>query len=100
MEVLDIFKRRYQYKDRNYSLHDFFYKKTIFFCLSSNFLNMTLENEAEIFLIFFLIFFSLFCLILCLTRFNTNSKSHFLKNGDRKPFEIRKKLKFTQFCNF
>ena len=31
MEVLDIFKRRYQYKDRNYSLHVSFLQEKNFF---------------------------------------------------------------------
>ena len=28
--------------------------------------------------------------------FNTKNERHFLNNGDRKEFEIRKKLKFTE----
>ena len=36
---------------------------------------------------------SLFSLILYLIRFNTNNKRHFLNNGDRKEFQIRKKAK-------
>ena len=42
---------------------------------------------------------SLFSLILYLIRFNTNSKRHFLNNGDRKDFQIKKKnlLNFVTF---
>ena len=43
---------------------------------------------------------SLFSLILYSIRFNTNNKRYLLKIGDRKEFQIRKKVKFSQFCSF
>ena len=39
---------------------------------------------------FFLTRIPLFSLILYLIRFNTNNKRHFLNNGDRKEFQIKK----------
>ena len=75
----------------------FFYKKTIFLP-QPQFFQHNARNQAEIFLIFFIfIFISLFSLILYLIRFNPNNRHDFLKNGDTKAFEIRKKPKIYSF---
>ena len=57
----------------------FYYKKSVFLLESqfSYFLNIILDLNTEIFIIFFLTFISLFFLIVYLVRFNTNNKRHF-----------------------
>ena len=56
---------------------DFLIRKPLF-CLSLNFLNIILKNQAEIFLTFSLTCISLFYLIIYLLKFNTNNKRLFL----------------------
>ena len=57
------------YHTRYTKIHDFFFKKTVFFfCLRLHFLNMMLEIRLR----FFLTFISLFSLIVYLVRFNTS----------------------------
>ena len=55
----------------------FFFLRKPFFCLSLNFLNITLKIMLRFSWYFFLTFSSLFFLMLYLIRFNINSKRHF-----------------------
>ena len=68
--------------------------------MSLSFPNIMLEIRLRFLKYFFLTSFSLFSLILYLIRFSTKNKRYFLQNGDRKEFQIRKKVKFSQFYNF
>ena len=68
--------------------------------MSLSFLNIMLEIRRRFLKYFFLTSFSLFSLILYLISFNTKNKRYFLQNGDRKEFQIREKVKFSQFYNF
>ena len=68
--------------------------------MSLSFPNIMLEIRLRFLKYFFLTSFSLFSLILYLISFNTKNKRYFLQNGDRKEFQIREKVKFSQFYNF
>ena len=71
---------------QNYVYNTRFFIRKPFFCLSLKFLNITLEITLRFSSYFFLTFISLFSLIFYLIRFNTNSKRHFLNNGETKEF--------------
>ena len=66
-------------------VHVFLIKESLF-CLSLNFLNITLEMRLILSQYFLLNFISSFSLILYLIRFNTDNKRHFVDKGDTKKF--------------
>ena len=93
IETIFIFKKNIFLDKLVNANYTFLYNKTIFFWLSLNFLNITLEIRLRFSQYFFLIFISLFSSIVYLIRFNTNNKHHFLNNGETKEFKIVKKAK-------